>query len=137
MKQTERTKRAKGAAQIRKEKRNGIERWGYDAWIRQPDGRRKRYREFTFATKAEATQALAALRTTGWKTRYAVNPPPKTTHTTIKEAFESYLSLAQANLLANKNEDTTYWRELPGHLRTLERWVDFMGPNRYVTSITK
>ena len=89
MKQPTRKKRTKGTAQIRKEKRNGLERWGYDVWIRQPDGSRKRYRDFTFATKADATQALAALRTTGWKTRYGVNPPEKTSHTTIKEAIES------------------------------------------------
>lgn len=130
-------KRAKGSAQIRKEKRAGVERWGYDVWIRRPDGSRKRYKDFTFATKAEASQALAALRTTGWKTRYGVNPPPKTIHTTIQEAVASYLSLSQANLQANKNDDTTYWRELPGHLRTLQRWVEFMGPKRHVSSITK
>ena len=137
MKQPKRKKRAKGTAQIRKEERNGVERWGYDVWIRQPDGSRKRYRDFTFATKADATQALAALRTTGWKTRYGVNPPEKTSHTTIKEAIESYLKLAKANLLANKNDDTTYWREMPSHLRTLERWGEFMGPNRHVSSVTK
>ncbi len=137
MKQPKRTKRAKGTAQIRKEERNGVERWGYDVWIRQPDGSRKRYREFTFATKAEATQALAALRITGWKTRYGVNPPEKTSHTTIKEAIESYLKLAKANLLANKNDDFTYWREMPSPLRTLERWGEFIGPNRHVSSVTK
>lgn len=130
-------KRPKGSAQIRKEKRAGVERWGYDVWIRRPDGSRKRYKEFTFATRAEASQALAALRTTGWKTRYAVNPPEKTNHTTIKEAIESYLKLAKANLLANKTDDTTYWRDVPGHLRTLERWGEFMGLNRHVSSITK
>jgi integrase len=134
---TKRKKRPKGSAQVRKEKRNGLERWGYDVWLRQPDGSRKRYREFAFATKAEATQALAALRTTGWKTRYAVNPPEKTSHTPIREAIESYLKLAKANLFANKTDDTTYWRDVPGHLRTLERWGEFMGPNRHVSSITK
>lgn len=137
MKQPKSKKRAKGTAQIRKEQRNGVERWGYDIWIRQPDGSRKRYRDFTFATKAEATQALAALRTAGWKTRYGVNPPEKTSHTTIKEAIESYLRLAKANLLANKNDDTTYWREMPSPLRTLERWGEFMGPNRHVSSVTR
>ncbi|HMG74249.1 MAG TPA: hypothetical protein VK582_12170 [Pyrinomonadaceae bacterium] len=130
-------KRPKGSAQVRKEKRSGLEHWGYDVWIRQPDGVRKRYRDFTFATKAEATQALAALRTTGWKTRYGVNPPEKTAHTTIKQAIESYLRLAKANLLANKTDDTTYWRDVPGHLRTLERWGEFRGSNLRVSSITK
>jgi len=137
MKQPKRKKRAKGTAQIRKEERNGVERWGYDVWIRQPDGSRKRYRDFTFATKAEATQAVAALRTTGWKTRYGVNPPEKTSNTTIKEAIESYLKLAKANLLANRNDDTTYWREMPSHLRTLERWGEFMGPDRHVSLVTR
>lgn len=131
------TRRPKGSAQIRKERRAAGEFWGYDVWIRQPDGSRKRYREFTFATKAEATQALAALRTNGWKTRYGVKPQEKIRHTTIKEAIESYLTLAKASLLANKTDDTTYWREMPGHLRTLERWGKFAGPNRHVSTVTR
>ncbi len=130
-------RRPKGSAQIRKEKRTAGEFWGYDVWIRQPDGSRKRYREFTFVTKAEAMQALAALRTNGWKTRYGVNVPEKTRHTTIKVAIESYLRLAKANLLANKNDDTTYWREMPGHLRTLERWAKFAGSSRHVSTVTR
>ena len=77
MKIIKNSRRPKGSAQIRKEKRAAGEFWGYDVWIRQPDGSRKRYREFTFVTKAEATQALAALRTNGWKTRYGVKPPRK------------------------------------------------------------
>src|SRR5258706_10843162 len=107
------SRRPKGSAQIRKEKRAAGEFWGYDVWIRQSDGSRKRYREFTFATKAEATQALAALRTNGWKTRYGAKPQEKIRHTTINEAIESYLRLAKASLLANKTDDTTYWREMP------------------------
>lgn len=138
MRQLKSKKRAKGAAQIRKEKRNGAERWGYDVWIRQPDATRKRYRDFTFATKAEATQALAILRTTGWKARYGLKEPAKARHTTIREAIESYLKLAKANLLANRNDDNiTYWRETPSPLRTLERWGEFIGPDRHVSSVTK
>ena len=138
MRQFKSKKRAKGAAQIRKEKRNGAERWGYDVWIRQPDATRKRYRDFTFATKAEATQALAILRTTGWKARYGLKEPAKARHTTIREAIESYLKLAKANLLANRNDDNiTYWRETPSPLRTLERWGEFIGPDRHVSSVTK
>ena len=138
MRQRIHKKRAKGAAQIRKEKRNGAERWGYDVWIRQPDATRKRYRDFTFATKAEATQALAILRTTGWKARYGLKEPAKARHTTIREAIESYLKLAKANLLANRNDDNiTYWRETPSPLRTLERWGEFIGPDRHVSSVTK
>ena len=134
---TKSKKRAKGSAQIRKEKRNGLERWGYDIWIRQPDGLRKRYREFSFATKAEATQALAVLRTNGWKTRYALRPAEQQTDTTIKQAIESYLKLAKANLLANKTDDPVRFREVPSHLNTLERWGEFIGPDRLVSSITK
>jgi integrase len=137
MRQRIHKKRAKGTAQIRKEKRNSAERWGYDVWIRQPDGTRKRYRDFTFVTKAEAIQALAILRTTGWKARYGLKEPAKARHTTIREAIESYLKLAKANLLANKNEDTTCWREMPSPLRTLERWGEFIGPDRHVSSVTK
>ena len=131
-------KRAKGTAQIRKEQRSGAARWGYDVWLRQPDGTRKRYRDFTFATKAEATQALAILRTTGWKARYGLKEPAAARHTTIREAIESYLKLAKANLLANRNDDNiTYWRETPSPLRTLERWGEFIGPDRHVSSVTK
>ncbi len=138
MRQLKSKKRAKGAAQIRKEKRNGAERWGYDVWIRQPDATRKRYRDFTFATKAEATQALAILRTTGWKARYGLKEPAKARNTTIREAIESYFKIAKANLLANRNDDNiTYWRETPSPLRTLERWGEFIGPNRHVSSVTK
>jgi integrase len=137
MKTIKNSRRPKGSAQIRKEKRTAGEFWGYDVWIRQPDGSRKRYREFTFVTKAEAMQALSALRTVGWKTRYGVKPQEKTRHTTIKEAIESYLKLAKASLLANKTDETTYWREMPGHLRTLERWGKFTGPNRHVSTIIR
>jgi integrase len=130
-------RRPKGSAQIRKEKRATGDFWGYDVWIRQPDGSRKRYREFTFFTKAEATQALALLRTNGWKSRYGVRPEEKVCQTTIKEAIESYLKVAKANLLANKTDETTYWREMPGHLRTLERWGKFAGLTRQVINLTR
>jgi integrase len=73
----------------------------------------------------------------GWKTRYSLKLQEKTRHTTIREAIESYLKLAKANLIANKNDDITYWREMPGHLRILERWGKFMGLNRHVSSVTK
>jgi hypothetical protein len=116
---TKTTRRPKGSAQIRKEKRNGADRWGYDIYIRQPDGSRKRYRDFTFATKADASQALAVLRTNGWKSRYAVKPPDETSNTTIKQAIESYLKLAKANLLANKTDDPVRFREVPSHLKIL------------------
>jgi hypothetical protein len=137
MKIIKKSRRPKGSAQIRKEKRATGDFWGYDVWIRQPDGSRKRYREFTFITKAEATQALALLRTNGWKSRYGVKPQEEIRQTTIKEAIESYLKVAKASLLANKTDETTYWRETPGHLRTLERWAKFAGPNRHVNTLTK
>ena len=137
MKINKNSRRPKGSAQIRKEKRATGDFWGYDVWIRQPDGSRRRYREFTFITKAEATQALALLRTNGWKSRYGVKPQEEIRQTTIKETIESYLKVAKANLLANKTDETTYWRETPGHLRTLERWGKFAGLNRQVITLTR
>ncbi len=128
------TRRPKGTAQLRKEKRAAGEFWGYDVWIRQEDGSRKRYREFTFATKAEAAQALAALKTAGWKARYGLKPATIRT-TSIKEAIDTYLKLAMANLQANRTDESSYWRNTPGHLRTLERWGHFVGLNRAVNSI--
>src|SRR2546421_10446276 len=120
MKTCKRKQRPKGSAQIRKEQRSGGEFWGYDVWIRQPDGTRKRYREFTFATKAEAGQALAALKTAGWKARYGLRSPSAAHVTSIKEAIASYVKLSLANLQANRTDDSTYWRSMPGHLRTLQ-----------------
>jgi integrase len=134
---TIKTRRPKGSAQLRKEKRSAGEFWGYDVWIRQEDGTRKRYREFTFATKAEAAQALAALKTAGWKGRYGLKPAAIVRTTSIKNAIDSYLKLAKANLQANRTEESSYWRETPGHLRTLERWGRFVGLNRLVSSIQK
>jgi integrase len=135
MESTTRKRRSKGTAQLRKEKRAGAEVWGYDVWIRQEDGGRKRYREFKFATKAEAGQALAALKTAGWKSRYGLKSAADAHVTSIKAAIISYLKLAKANLLANRTEESSYWRETPGHLRTLERWGQFAGSNRPVSSV--
>jgi integrase len=129
------TRRLKGTAQLRKEKRATGEFWGYDVWIRQEDGSRKRYREFKFATKAEAGQALAALKTAGWKARYSLKAATDARVTLIKDAIASYLKLAKASLLANRTEESSYWRDTPGHLRTLERWGRFAGLNRAVNSI--
>ena len=131
------SKKTKASPYIKLKIRRGVEYWGYDVWLRQPNGRRKRYRDFTFTSKGAAQQALAALRTTGWKTRYAVNPPEEKTETTIREAVQSYLNLKQADLLASKSDDTTYWRDMPGHLRTLERWCQYIGPDKPVRLVTK
>jgi len=95
MRTPKRKQRPKGSAQIRKEQRSGGEFWGYDVWIRQPDGNRKRYREFTFATKAEADQALAALKTVGWKARYGLKSPSPAHYTSINEAIASYLKVTR------------------------------------------
>lgn len=135
MRQTKTTRRPKGTAQIRKEKRGTRECWGYDVWVRQLDGTRKRYREFSFATKAEAGQALAALKTSGWKARYGLNPPAVSHQTTISEAIASYLKVAKANLTANRTDESKYWRNTPGHLRTLQRWGEFAGLERHVGTI--
>jgi len=135
MKNTIKKRRPRGSAQLRKEKRASGEFWGYDVWIRQEDGTRKRYREFTFATKAEAGQALAALKTAGWKARYGLKPASAVRTTSVKEAIDTYLKLARASLQANRTDESSYWRSTPGHLRTTERWGRFAGLNRAVCSI--
>lgn len=53
------------------------------------------------------------------------------------EAIESYIKIVKANLVANRTEETSYWREKPGHLRTLQRWGEFVGLKRHVASIRK
>jgi integrase len=127
--------RPRGSNQIRKVKRSKGEFWGYDVWIRQPDGTRTRYREFSFSSKAEAGQALAALKTSGWKARYGLKAPAANSHTTIGEAIASYLKVAKANLAANRTDESKYWRNMPGHLRTLQRWGEFAGLERHVGTI--
>lgn len=114
--ETSKHKRRPGSAQISKVKRRGVDYCGYDVSIRQPGGTRRRYRDFVFGTRSEAQAALAAVRTIGWKARYGLAPTPKST--TIKEAVESYFNVAKATLLANRNDEITYWRAVPGHLRT-------------------
>ncbi len=128
-------RRPKGSAQIRKEKRAAGEFWGYDVWIRQADGTRKRYREFTFATKTDAELALAALRTSGSRTRYGLVIASVTRSTTVKEAIASFAQRAKVNLLANRTDERSYWRDVPGYLHTLQRWAEFTGVNRAVSSI--
>jgi integrase len=135
MRTTKTPRRPKGSAQIRKEKRRTRECWGYDVWIRQIDGTRKRYREFSFATKADAGQALAALKTSGWKARYGLKAPGVDRQTTISEAIASYLKVAKANLTSNRTDESEYWRDTPGHLRTLQRWGEFAGLDRHVSTI--
>lgn len=123
---------------VKKRTRRGVERWGYDVWLRNERGKRKRFRDWSFGTKSEAQTALAALRTKGWKERYGVNLPEEKFTTTIKQAADSYIKFKKADLLANRSEDpSAYYRETPGHLRTLLRWCEYAGPDRPVTSITK
>ena len=128
-------RRPKGSAQIRQEKRATGEFWGYDVWIRQKDGSRKRYREFTFYARSEAEEALAALKTAGWRTRYAITPPSVNPATSVREAVASYLEIAKAKLLDNRTDETSYWRDMPGHLHILQRWGEFAGVERSVSSI--
>lgn len=104
--ETKAKKRPKGTRQVRQEKRGGKMAWGYHVWIRQPDGSRTQLRDFSFATKTEAQQALAALRTAGWKERYGINPPAKEIPTTVKEAVAGYQDLAEAKLITHRTEDT-------------------------------
>ncbi len=135
MKTASSKERTRGSNQIRKVQRSKGEFWGYDVWLRQPDGKRTRYREFSFSSKAEAGQALAALKTSGWKARYGLKPPPTVAQTTISSAIASYLKVAKANLAANRTDDSKYWRNMPGHMRTLERWGEFAGLERHVSTI--
>jgi integrase len=135
MKTASSKERTRGSNQIRKVQRYKGEFWGYDVWLRQPDGTRTRYREFSFSSKAEAGQALAALKTSGWKARYGLKPPPTVAQTTISSAIASYLKVAKANLAANRTDDSKYWRNMPGHMRTLERWGEFAGLERHVSTI--
>src|SRR5881398_1187740 len=84
-------RKKKGEAQVRQEERAGGVFWGYDVWLRQPDGTRKRFRDFSFGKKPDALRALAALRLKGTKARYGLTDAPKEIHTTVKSATIPYI----------------------------------------------
>ena len=117
-------KRPKGSKQIRQEKRGGKLFWGYHVWLRQADGSRKQVRDFSFNTKEEAKEALRVVQTAGWKTRYGLIVK-KESPTTIETVAARYASLASAKRLSQRSEDTTYWRDRPGHILTLQRFVNW------------
>ena len=131
-------RRPKGSQIVRQEKRSGRLVWGYHVWIRQPDGSRKQHRDFSFGTKAEAEQALAALRLAGRKGRYGLTAPEKEVPTTVETVVNRYKDLANSKRISRRTEDTTYWRDQPGHIHTLERfrqWAESERNLKYVTDI--
>jgi integrase len=95
--------------------------WGYHVWLRKPDGSRKQVRDFSFNTKDEAKEALRAIQTAGRKERYGL-VEKKQEPTAIETAIERYKDKAQLKRITRRSEDTTYWRDNPGHIRTLERF---------------
>ena len=130
-------RKRKGEAQVRQEERAGGVFWGYDVWIRQPDGSRTRFRDFSFDKKQEALKALAALRLKGTKSRYGLTETAKETNTTVKTATTAYLEEQESKQIINRTEETNYWRQTPGHLRTLNRFIEWIEPKRAVSTITK
>jgi integrase len=96
--------------------------WGYHVWLRQPDGSRKQVRDFSFNTKDEAKEALRAVQTAGRKERYGLTEAKKQEPTSIETAIARYKDLADSKRTSRRSEDTTYWRDNPGHIRTLERF---------------
>lgn len=132
-------RRAKGTQQVRQEPRSGGRLvWGYDVWIRQSDGSRIHYRDFSFKTRPLAQQALAALQIAGSKARYGLSQPEIQVPTTIETAIIRYRDLAKSRRISRRTEDTTYWRDQPGHVLTLERfgrWAVSDQRIKYVTEI--
>jgi hypothetical protein len=128
-------RRPYGNATVRQESRKGKLVWGYDKTLRQPDGRLKRFRKFSFRTKADAERALDALKEANTKTGHSLKSAEQLLPTTVRIAVASYQKLAAAKLVINRTSDTTYWRARPGHLHTLDRFVEWIGPDRLVNSI--
>ena len=137
MEQKKRAPRAKGSRQVRQEKRAGKLLWGYHIWLRQPDGTRKQVRDFSFNTKDEAKEALRAIQTAGRKERYGL-VAARQKPTTVETAITRYKDLAQSKRISRRTEDTTYWRDQPGHIHTLERfgrWAATERKIRYVPDV--
>src|SRR5262245_37601880 len=128
MKTKERAK--KGESQVRQEERAGGTFWGYDVWLRQPDGTRKRFRDFSFHRKPDAVRAFAALRLKGGKARYGLTEAAKLVSTSVQTATAAYVQELQDKQIINRTDETNYWRQRPGHLRTLDRFIEWIGPKR-------
>ena len=128
-------RRPYGNATVRQETRKGKLVWGYDKTLRQPDGKLKRFRKFSFRTKADAERALDALKEANTKTGHSLKSAEQLLPTTVGIAVASYQKLAAAKLVINRTSDTTYWRARPGHLHTLDRFVEWIGRDRLVNSI--
>lgn len=135
MSEEKKERKEKGEAQVRTEARKGGRRWGYDTYIRQPDGTRKRFRDFKFRSEVDARKALAKLVVEGGKTRYGINPPPKETHTTVTAACADYIQAAEDKQITNRTDDTNYFRARPGHIHTLNRFIEWIKPSFLVTDI--
>jgi len=93
-------RRPYGRATIRQETRKGKLVWGYDKTLRQPDGKLKRFRSFSFRTKAEAERALDALKEANAKTPHVLKSAEQLISTTVKVAVASYQKLAAAKLVS-------------------------------------
>lgn len=128
-------RRPYGNATVRQETRKGKLVWGYDKTLRQPDGKLKRFRKFSFRTKADAERALDALKEANTKTGHSLKSAAQLLPTTVRVAVASYQKLAAAKVVINRTSDTTYWRARPGHLHTLDRFVEWIGSDRLVNSI--
>lgn len=111
--------------------------WGYHTWLRQPDGSRKQVRDFSFNTKEEAKEALRAIQTAGRKERYGLTDPTKKEPTTIETAINRYKDRSQSKRISRRSEDTTYWRNSPGHLLTLERFGRWALTDRKIKYVTE
>ena len=137
MKEKKRRPKPKGSRQVRQEKRGGKVMWGYHVWLRQPDGSRKQVRDFSFNTKDEAKEALRAIQTAGRKERYGLIEAKKQEPTTIETAITRYKDLAQSKRISRRTEDTTYWRDQPGHIHTLERFGRWAVTERRIKYVTE
>jgi hypothetical protein len=129
------TRRAYGGGVVRQELKRGKLVWGYDKTFRQPNGKPKRFRDFTFRTKDDAEKALRALTEADWQTRYRLKSEGPLMPTTISTAVSGYQKLAEAKRAISNSFDKTGPRSRPGHLNTLQRFVDWIGPDRLVTCI--
>lgn len=110
--------------------------WGYHVWLRQPDGSRKQVRDFSFATKQEAKEALRAIQTAFRNERYGLAPSRNYT-TTIETAINRYKMLAQAKRILRRRGKTNL-REQPGYFQTLDRftqWAATERKKRYVCEV--
>ncbi|HJP93508.1 MAG TPA: site-specific integrase [Pyrinomonadaceae bacterium] len=103
--------------------------WRFDVRING-----KRYRDSGFATKEEASLALGALRLSSREAKYGI-VPARIKRTSIRTLVDSEAKRLTDQMTLRR--DSNYAKRNIGYVNRLKRWGEFVGLDRYVSSISE